>query len=152
MLRTDDRVDFPVANSALLLDHRRPLTDVDPTRDDADAVAQGDLDTPEPFRKYAQYWLPGDELGTGRAQGKKFEKTEKGVRKKGSGPFLLASFFSVSFKKMNLTPLFHGTRQQSGCGSSVRRQSSLPVVLTPDNTEGYDGTLHIQYHDCTPSP
>ena len=34
MLRTDDRVDFPVANSALLLDHRRPLTDVDPTRDD----------------------------------------------------------------------------------------------------------------------
>ena len=37
MLRTDDRVDFPVANSALLLDHRRPLTDVDPTRDDAAA-------------------------------------------------------------------------------------------------------------------
>ena len=37
MLRTDDRVDFPVANLALLLDHRRPLTDVDPARDDAAA-------------------------------------------------------------------------------------------------------------------
>ena len=35
MLRTDDRVDFPVANSALLLDYRRPLTDVNPAWDDA---------------------------------------------------------------------------------------------------------------------
>ena len=40
-------------------------------------MAQGDLDTPEPFRKYAQYWLPGDELGTGRAMGNNFEKIYK---------------------------------------------------------------------------
>ena len=40
-------------------------------------MAQGDLDTPEPFRKYAQYWLSGDELGTGRALGKSFEKIYK---------------------------------------------------------------------------
>ena len=50
---------------------------VDPFVINADAVAQGDLDTPEPFRKYAQYWLPGDEFGTGRALGKSFEKIYK---------------------------------------------------------------------------
>ena len=50
---------------------------VDPFVINADAVAQGDLDTPEPFRKYAQYWLPGDELGTGRAMGNNFEKIYK---------------------------------------------------------------------------
>ena len=50
---------------------------IDPFEINADAVAQGDLDIPEPFRKYAHYWLAGDELHSSRAMGKRFKKLYK---------------------------------------------------------------------------
>ena len=43
---------------------------VDPFEINQEAAENGDLSRPEAFRKYAQYWLAGDELGAGRAMGR----------------------------------------------------------------------------------
>ncbi len=45
---------------------------VDPFAINKEAALSGDMDRQEPFRKYAQYWLAGDELKAGRALGRKF--------------------------------------------------------------------------------
>ena len=50
---------------------------IDPFQVNTDAVRNGDLDKPEPFRKYAHYWLPGDELIGGRAMGAALKKISK---------------------------------------------------------------------------
>ena len=39
----------------------------DPFAVNAEAARIGDMESPEPFRKFARYWLAGDELGAGRA-------------------------------------------------------------------------------------
>ena len=39
----------------------------DPLAVNAEAARNGDMDAPEPFRRYARYWLAGDELRSGRA-------------------------------------------------------------------------------------
>ena len=44
---------------------------VDPFVINQDAALNGDMDRQEPFRKYAQYWLAGDELKAGRALAEK---------------------------------------------------------------------------------
>ena len=44
---------------------------VDPFTINAEAARSGDLDMPEAFRRYAQYWLAGDELRAGRAMFKR---------------------------------------------------------------------------------
>ena len=44
---------------------------VDPFAINRDAALNGDMDRQEPFRRYAQYWLAGDELKAGRAMGRK---------------------------------------------------------------------------------
>ena len=44
---------------------------VDPFGVNTDAARSGDLARPEAFRKYAQYWLAGDELQAGRAMGRR---------------------------------------------------------------------------------
>ena len=45
---------------------------VDPFAVNRESALNGDMDRQEPFRKYAQYWLAGDELKAGRALGRKF--------------------------------------------------------------------------------
>ena len=45
---------------------------VDPFVINKEAARNGDMDRKEPFRKYAQYWLTGDELKAGRALAQKF--------------------------------------------------------------------------------
>ena len=50
---------------------------IDPFQISVDAALIGDLDIPEPFRKYAHYWLPGDELVAGRAMGAAIKKISK---------------------------------------------------------------------------
>ena len=50
---------------------------VDPFDINVDAVGGGDLDVAEPFRKYAHYWLSGDELSAGRGMGKKLRKHDR---------------------------------------------------------------------------
>ena len=37
----------------------------------------GDFDVAEPYRKYARYWLPGDELKAGRALGRRLRKHDR---------------------------------------------------------------------------
>ena len=44
---------------------------VDPFEINQESAENGDLSRPEAFRKYAQYWLAGDELGAGRAMGRR---------------------------------------------------------------------------------
>ena len=39
----------------------------DPFAVNAEAARIGDMDSPEPFRRFARFWLAGDELGAGRA-------------------------------------------------------------------------------------
>ena len=52
---------------------------MDPFLVNTDAVRNDDLDKTEPFRKYAHYWLPGDELIGGRAMGAVLKKISKHV-------------------------------------------------------------------------
>ena len=44
---------------------------VDPFAVNRDAALNGDMERREPYRKYAQYWLAGDELKAGRAMARK---------------------------------------------------------------------------------
>ena len=44
---------------------------LDPFRANLDFLQRGDAETPEPLRKYSQYWMVGDELGTERRMGKR---------------------------------------------------------------------------------
>ena len=44
---------------------------MDPFQLNLEALESGDLEIPEAFRKYAQYWLVGDELRAGRALGRR---------------------------------------------------------------------------------
>ena len=44
---------------------------VDPFAVNKEAALNGDMERREPFRKYAQYWLAGDELKAGRAMARK---------------------------------------------------------------------------------
>ena len=44
--------------------------EVDPFEVNGEAADSGDLQLAEPFRKFAQYWLAGDELLAGRAMGR----------------------------------------------------------------------------------
>ena len=44
---------------------------VDPFEINAESAQRGDLARSEAFRKYAQYWLAGDELGAGRAMARR---------------------------------------------------------------------------------
>ena len=41
--------------------------EADPFEVNAEAARIGDIGVPEPFRRFAHYWLAGDELGAGRA-------------------------------------------------------------------------------------
>ena len=41
------------------------------------AAEAGDFDVPEPFRRFAHYWLAGDEMAAGRALGKKVRKHDR---------------------------------------------------------------------------
>lgn len=41
--------------------------EADPFEVNAEAARIGDIGAPEPFRRFARYWLAGDELGAGRA-------------------------------------------------------------------------------------
>ena len=50
---------------------------VDPFEVNRDAARVGDFDVAEAFRKYAHYWLAGDELGAGRALSMKIKKHER---------------------------------------------------------------------------
>ena len=50
---------------------------IDPFEVNAMSAKHGDLDLAEPYRKYAQYWLAGDELNAGRAMGKDIKKISK---------------------------------------------------------------------------
>ena len=50
---------------------------VDPFEVNRDAAQVGDFDVAEAFRKYAHYWLVGDELGGGRAMSRKIKKHER---------------------------------------------------------------------------
>ena len=50
---------------------------VDPFHVVRDATAHGDFEVPEAFRRYAQYWLPGDDFLGGRALGKKIYKHDR---------------------------------------------------------------------------
>ena len=50
---------------------------VDPFEVAVDAVKSGDFDVAEPYRKYARYWLPGDELKAGRALGRRLRKHDR---------------------------------------------------------------------------
>ena len=50
---------------------------VDPFEINSESVNNGDLDLAEPYRKYAHYWLAGDELGSGRALGREIKKISK---------------------------------------------------------------------------
>ena len=47
---------------------------VDPFDINAEAAQEGDLELPEAFRKYAHYWLVGDELRAGRAMARRDDK------------------------------------------------------------------------------
>ena len=47
---------------------------VDPFQVNTEAARSGDLARPEAFRKYAQYWLAGDELQAGRAMGRRTDE------------------------------------------------------------------------------
>ena len=44
---------------------------VDPFEVNAESARRGDLASSEAFRKYARYWLAGDELGAGRAMARR---------------------------------------------------------------------------------
>ena len=50
---------------------------VDPFEVAVDAVKCGDFDVAEPYRKYAHFWLPGDELKAGRALGRRLRKHDR---------------------------------------------------------------------------
>ncbi len=50
---------------------------VDPFEVNRDAAQIGDFDVAEAFRKYAHYWLAGDELTAGRALSRKIKKHER---------------------------------------------------------------------------
>ncbi len=50
---------------------------VDPFNVQVDAARAGDFDVAEPFRKFAQYWLVGDDLGAGRALGGKVGRHDR---------------------------------------------------------------------------
>ena len=50
---------------------------VDPFDVAVDAAKCGDFDVAEPYRKYARYWLPGDELKAGRALGRRLRKHDR---------------------------------------------------------------------------
>ena len=61
------------SNSRFILGMHSNYDDrVDPFAVNKEAALSGDMDRQEPFRKYAQYWLAGDELKAGRALGRKF--------------------------------------------------------------------------------
>ena len=47
---------------------------VDPFEVNMEAFEIGDLDVPEPFRKYGHYWLAGDELRAGRAMARRDDR------------------------------------------------------------------------------
>ena len=47
---------------------------VDPFDINVEAAGNGDLDVADPFRRYAQYWLAGDELRAGRAMHQRLRK------------------------------------------------------------------------------
>ena len=50
---------------------------VDPFEINRDAAQVGDFDLAEAFRKYAHYWLPGDELMAGRSLSRKLKKHDR---------------------------------------------------------------------------
>ena len=50
---------------------------VDPFEINRDAALAGDFDVAEAFRKYAHYWLGGDELTAGRGLSKKLKKHDR---------------------------------------------------------------------------
>ena len=50
---------------------------VDPFAINREAARNGDMDRPEAFRRYAQYWLTGDELKAGRKLGDKLATRRK---------------------------------------------------------------------------
>ena len=50
---------------------------VDPFEVNRDAAQIGDFDVPEAYRKYAHYWLPGDELSADRALSRKLAKHDR---------------------------------------------------------------------------
>ena len=50
---------------------------VDPFEVAVDAAKCGDFDVAEAFRKYAHYWLPGDELRARRALGRRLHKHDR---------------------------------------------------------------------------
>ena len=50
---------------------------VDPFEINREAAQVGDLDVAEAFRKYAHYWLAGDELSAGRGLSKKLNKHDR---------------------------------------------------------------------------
>ena len=47
---------------------------VNPFEVNVEAAGNGDLEIPDPFRRYAQYWLAGDELRAGRAMQQRLRK------------------------------------------------------------------------------
>ena len=47
---------------------------VNPFEINVEAAGNGDLEVPDPFRQYAQYWLAGDELRAGRAMHQRLHK------------------------------------------------------------------------------
>ena len=52
---------------------------VNPFRINKDAAMYGDMARPEAFRKYAQYWLVGDEFKAGRALARKYKLQREGL-------------------------------------------------------------------------
>ena len=50
---------------------------VDPFEVAVDAAKRGDFDVVEPYRKYAHFWLPGDELKACRALGRRLRKHDR---------------------------------------------------------------------------
>ena len=52
---------------------------VDPFAVNRDAALSGDMERQEPHRKYAQYWLAGDELKAGRAMARKNRLLSEGL-------------------------------------------------------------------------
>ena len=48
---------------------------VEPFAINAEAAQNGDMETKEPFRRFAHYWLAGDELKSGRSMGRRIGET-----------------------------------------------------------------------------